>query len=150
MKNTHIIIVADSGSLKAYRISETSTVHKRKAEVIKQVRYEAAHKKLSDTLSDRAGRFRGSGDARSNAKSSGEAHNLKTELKKKVVKHLAHDIEGVIGNSPAEFYYVSMPKTIHNAVLDELRTSTRKRITKDISADLIKEPLDKVRIRFKV
>ncbi len=150
MKNTHVIIVADSGTLKAYRIAETSTLHRRKAELVKQIRYEAAHRKLSDTLSDRAGRFRGSGDARTNSKSSGEAHNLKSELKKKIVEHLAHDIEGVISHTPAEFYYISLPKPIHNIVLDEMKASLRKKITKDLAADLIKEPVDKIRARFKV
>lgn len=150
MKNTHVIIVADSGTLKAYRIAETSTLHRRKAELVKQIRYEAAHRKLSDTLTDRAGRFRGSGDARSASKSFGEAHNLKSELKKKIVEHLAHDIEGVISHTPAEFYYISLPKPIHNIVLDEMKASLRKKITKDLAADLIKEPVDKIRARFKV
>jgi protein required for attachment to host cells len=150
MKSTHIIIVADTGTLKAYRVSEKSLKNRKSAEVIKMINYEEAHTKLSDLLTDRAGRFRGSGDSRSRGHASGEEHNMKEDIKKKMVKHLVHDIEGIIKFTPAEFFYVSLPRAVHKNVMEGMNKTLRGKITKQVAADLIKAPVGELRERFKV
>jgi hypothetical protein len=148
--NTHVIIVADMGRLKAFRINEKSLVRRHKAEVIKKIEYEAAHKKLSDIVTDREGRFRGSGNARSSHRATGEEHNLKSDLAKKAIKHLAKDIENIIQSTTANSYYLALPKPIIKQTLDEIGSGAKKKITHHIAADLSKEPMDKVRGRFNV
>src|ERR1051325_6216695 len=97
---SYLVIVADTGTLKAFYVKERSLVHKRKADLIKRIVYTNAHRKLSDQLSDTKTSSRGSGDARSSRKGSGEAHHLKTDMQHKSFMALAHDIEGIITHTP--------------------------------------------------
>jgi hypothetical protein len=101
-------------------------------------------------LSDTKGSFRGSGDARSARRGSGEQHNLKSDLRKKSFQALAHDIEGVIAHTPAREYYLALPQPIHKAVTGEINKSIRAKIRKELAADLTKDTLEDIRKRFKV
>ena len=150
MKHSHIIITANMGSLRAYRISETSVVHRRPGELIRKIEYEAAHKKLSDKVSDRQGRFPGSGEAGTPSRGAGEHHHLFEEMKKKAIKQLAHDIDGIIKHSLAEKIHVALPKIISSDVVAGLSKSSKGRITKTVNADIVKEPVADLRARFKI
>ncbi len=147
---SYLIIVADTGGLKAYFTHERSLEHRRKADLIKKITYTKAHTKLSDQLSDGKGSFRGSGDARSARRGSGEAHQLKSELLKSALRAIAHDIEGIVAHTPADEYYLSLPKAIHNAVTEELSKGVRAKITKVLPLDLTKDTIEDVRKRFKI
>jgi hypothetical protein len=150
MKHSQVIIVANAGSLKAYRITESSVAHRRPAEMIRKIEYEPAHKKLSEMVTDRQGRFRGSGDANSPSRSSGEQHKLFEEMKKKSVRQLAHDIEGIIKHSLAEKIHIALPKLISADVVSKLSKSSKDRIGKNVTADIVKEPVADLRSRFKI
>jgi hypothetical protein len=150
MKMTHVIIVADTGSLKAYRVSEKSLKNRSGAEVIRKIHYGLADRKISDIVTDRPGRFRGSGDNRMQGHAFGEDHHLKEDLKKKTIKSLVHDIEGIIKFTPADFFYVSLPKAVHKNVIDGMNKALRGKITKQVAADLIKAPVGELRERFNV
>ncbi|MDP4229653.1 MAG: host attachment protein [Bacteroidota bacterium] len=147
---SHLVIVADTGTLKAFYIKERSLVHKGKADLIKRIVYTNAHRKLSDQLSESRGSFRGSGDARSARHGSGEAHHLKSDLQKKSFLALAHDIEGVIMHTPANQYFLALPKPIHKAVTAEIKKNVRSKITKELAEDLTKDTVEDIRQRFSV
>ena len=142
------MIVADTGTLKAYHINEKSLIHKHKADVFKRIVYTNAHRRLHDQLTDTKGSFRGSGDARSPRHGSGEQHNLKSDLQKKSFQALAHDIEGVIAHTPASEYYLALPKPIHKAVTGEMSKNIRAKIKKELAADLTKDTVKDIRKRF--
>ncbi|MBS1902149.1 MAG: host attachment protein [Bacteroidetes bacterium] len=150
MKKVEVIITANFGALKAYRIEEKSLVHRRGCELIRKTEYERAHKKLSEIVTDRAGRFRGSGVATNKNRSFGEEHHLADDLKQKAVKQIAHDIDGVIKHTPANGYYLAVPKAISKDILDRLSAATRSKITKRVDVDIVKEPVQAIRDRFKV
>jgi len=147
---TYIIIVADTGTLKAFHITERSLVHRKKADLIKRVVYTNAHKKLGDLLSDTRGKFRGSGDAHSARHASGEAHHLASEFQRKSFSALAHDIEGVISHTPADEYYLALPQPIHKAVTEKIKKSIQSKITKQLTEDLTKDTVEDIRKRFMV
>jgi hypothetical protein len=145
-----IIITADTGILKAFYVKERSLVHKGKASLIKRIVYTNAHRKLSEQVSDSKGSFRGSGDARSARRGSGEALNLKADLEKKSFRALAHDIEGIIAHTPANEYYIALPKPIHKMVTNEIKKNIRTKIKKELAEDLTKNTVEDVRKRFGV
>jgi hypothetical protein len=147
---SYLIMVADTGGLKAYFTRERSSAHRHKADLIKKITYTKAHTKLSDQLSDGKGSFRGSGDARSARRGSGEDHNLKSELLKSALRAIAHDIEGIVAHTPADEYYLSLPKAIHNAVTAEINKGIRAKITKVLALDLTKDTIEDVRTKFKL
>lgn len=150
MMSTTVIIVADAGALKAYRISEKSLIHKRKAELVKSIQYEEAHRKLSEVVSDQAGRFRGAGKIFNAAGATGEEHNLLLDMQKKIIKHLATDIESVIKLYAADAYHLALSVKLYRPVLDALRKDIRAKLKRTVNADLTKETLGKLRERFKV
>jgi hypothetical protein len=147
---TSVIIVADMGTLKAYHTRETSLVHRRKADLIKKIVYTKAHTRLHDQVTDGRGSYRGSGDARSSRKGQGEAHQMESEMLTKAVRGLAHDIEGVIVHTPADQYFLSVPKSIHNAVTSEMKKNIFGKLTNVLALDLTKDTIEDVRKRFKV
>lgn len=150
MKHSQIIIVANTGSLRAYRITESSVIHRRPAEMIRKIEYEPAHKKLSEVVTDRQGRFPGSGIAGNPSRGAGEHHHLFEEMKKKAVKQLSHDIDGIIKLSVAEKIHVALPKMISSDVVAGLSKSSKGRISKTVNADIVKEPVADLRARFKI
>ncbi len=148
--STTLIIVADSGLLKAYRISQKSLTHKHKAELVKSIFYEQAHKKLGEIVTDQAGRFRGSGKGSYNGGATGEEHNLVQDLQKKVIKHLATDIESVVKLYAADAYHIALSVKLYKPVLASLKKDLRTKFKKTVNADLTKETVAKLRERFKV
>lgn len=148
--STTLIIVADSGLLKAYRISQKSLTHKRKAELVKSIFYEQAHKKLGEIVTDQAGRFRGAGKRTTGQGTTGEEHNLVQDLQKKVIKHLATDIESVVKLYAADTYHIALAVKLYKPVLDSLKKDLRTKFKKTVNADLTKETVAKLRERFKV
>lgn len=148
--STTLIIVADSGLLKAYRISQKSLTHKRKAELVKSIVYEQAHKRLGEIVSDQAGRFRGSGQVAYKGGATGEEHNLVQDLQKKVIKHLATDIESVVKLYAADAYHIALSVKLYKPVLAALKKDLRTKFKKTVNADLTKETVAKLRERFKV
>jgi hypothetical protein len=150
MKKIEVIITANFGALKAYRIEEKSLQHRRACEVIRKTEYERAHKKLSEVLTDRAGRFSGSGIAGNKSRAFGEAHHLADDIKQKAIKQIAHDIDGVIKHTVANDYFLAVPKAISKEILERLSASARGKITKRLDIDIVKEPVQSIRDRFKV
>ena len=148
--STTLIIVADAGLLKAYRISQKSLTHKHKAELVKSVYYEQAHRKLGEIVSDQAGRFRGAGKKTTAGAATGEEHNLLLDLQKKVIKHISTDIESVIKLYAADAYHVAISVKLYKPVLQSLKKDLRAKIKKTVNADLTKETVAKLRERFKV
>lgn len=147
---TTVIIVADAGLLKAYRISQKSLTHKHKAELVKSIYYEDAHTKISQLVSDRAGRFRGSGRKTDQTRAAGEEHNMFLDLEKKIVKHLAKDIESIVRYIAADIYHLALSVKLYRPVLEALRKDIRSKVKKTVNADLTKETVGKLRERFKV
>jgi hypothetical protein len=147
---SYLIIIADTGVLKAYYIREKSLVHRGKADLIKRIVYTEAHRRLGEQFTDTKGKFRGSGDARSPRHASGEPHNLEGELKERSFRALAHDIEGIIMHTPADEYYLALPKPIFKAVTSEIGKNIRAKIKKEIAEDLTKDTVKDIRERFAI
>jgi hypothetical protein len=145
---SYIMIVADTGTLKAYHIDEKSLVQKHKANLIKRIVYTNAHRRMHEQLTDSKGSFRGSGDARSARHGSGEQHNLKSDMQRKSFLALAHDIEGVIAHTPPSEYYLALPQPIHKAVTALINKTIRAKIKKELAADLTKDTVKDIRKRF--
>ncbi len=71
-------------------------------------------------------------------------------MQKSALRAIAHDIEGIVQHTPADEYYLSVPKPVHNAVTAELSKDTRANITKTLALDLTKDTLEDVRKKFKI
>lgn len=138
MTPTSLIIVADRGSLKAYRVNETPT-RGPSLRLIQAFDLTDAHGKLIDKVSDLAGRFPVSdGAGVHHANSIAERTQLETETDRRIHKQLADQIVKIIDRSGKEGWSFAAPAEIHGAVVDLLPRAARDRIVEHVKSDLVK------------
>jgi len=138
MTPTSLIIVADRGSLKAYRVDETPT-RGPSLRLIQAFDLMDAHGKLIDKVTDLAGRFPVSdGVGGRHANSIAERTQLETETDRRIHKQLADQIVKIIDRSGKEGWSFAAPAEIHGAIVDLLPRATRDRIVEHVKSDLVK------------
>ncbi len=158
----HLIFVGDLGELKIYRVYEetvinpkdnaqTSHKHNRgtliealRVELIRAVDFVDAHKKISEELSDKEGRYKaphGSGV-------SGEPHNLKLEIEHRLLKEIADFIMKEIRQTDPKGWHLAFPAEHNRALLDRIDPDVSKRLGKNIPEDLTKLKPEKLLERF--
>jgi hypothetical protein len=131
-----IIFVVDLGHFKAYRISETPTGPK--ITLIESSDYIDSHGKLSEKVSDRAGRFALGTGKEGAAKGYGEPHNMELEEEKRLMKLIAEDISSVLGREECGEWHLAAPGEINGRIVNNLAPGLAARIGKNIAADLTK------------
>lgn len=131
-----IICVVDLGHFKAYRISDTPTGPK--ITLIESSDYVDAHGKLSEKVTDRAGRFGLGGGKEGSAKGYGEPHNIELEGEKRLLKLIADDISAVLGREQYGEWYFAAPGEINGRIIDNLAPGITSRIGKNVASDLTK------------
>src|SRR5438105_10783174 len=101
MTPTSLIIVADRGSLKAYKVDETPN-RGASLQLVQALEITDAHGRYDDKLTDQAGRFPVSNGSGNHAASIAERTALETENDKRICKQLADHIAEVVRREGAE------------------------------------------------
>ena len=138
MTPTSLVIVADRGSLKAYRVDETPT-RGPSLKLVQAFDITDAHGKLFDKVTDLAGRFpvtEGAGAHRGPA--SIAESKLQTETDRRINRELADQIARIINGSGKEGWSFAAPSEIHSAIVDLLPGRVRDRIVEHVKSDLVK------------
>ena len=139
MTPTSFVIVADLGSLKAYRVDETPT-RGPSLHLVQAFNLTDAHGKLIDKVTDSAGRFPvtdGAG-AHRGAASIAERTQLENETDRRIHKQLADQIAKIVNDNGTEGWSFAAPSEIHSAVVDLLPSRVRDRIVEHVKSDLVK------------
>ena len=131
-----VIILADLGHFKAYRVTQDLPDISPRVTLIESYDSIEGHGKLWDKLSDAGGRFRRSGGKEEVAKGSGERHNIELEMEKKLSKMIAKDIDVLIESEDCDEWYLSSGKKINRKIIDNLKPQVKDRLVKNITADL--------------
>ncbi len=132
-----IIITADLGHFKAYRVTKKPLESPRVTLIVSYDSIEG-HGKLGDKLSDSAGRFRRGGGKKESAKGFGERHNIELQLQKKLAKMIAKDINVLIDREDCEKWYLASGKKINRSIIENLTPETKAKLDKNITANLTK------------
>ncbi|BCX49608.1 conserved hypothetical protein [Haloferula helveola] len=143
-----MIIVTDLGHMKAYRITrddlqpDTSPAF----EDVADIDLENQHSKVSDRVTDKAGRFSyGPG-----SKSVGERHSEQDEAEKSQLRGIAEAVNGTAGSDNTDIY-LAAPKEIVGDLVDSLTPLVRKRIRAKLALNLVKSSkldlLDRFQLR---
>lgn len=130
-----LIVLADLGRMKAYRVTRDETSKTQKLDVVEAVDNAAAHTKLLDKVSDKAGRFPGSNGG---ALSAGENHNLKLETARRGVRQLSESINRLVEKEKPSSWFFAAGKDINQRIVDELTAGVRAKMKKNVAADLTK------------
>ena len=137
MPPTSLIIVADRGSVKAYKVDETPnrgpSLH-----LIQAFDITDAHGRLSDKVTDQAGRFPTGDGATRHTSSMAERTGLDTENDRRIHKQIAEHIGRIVKSEGMEGWSFAAPASIHSAVVDALSADVRDRVVEFVKSDLVK------------
>ena len=141
MTPTSLVIVADRGNLKAYKVDETPT-RGASLQLVQAFELTDAHGRYQDKFTDNAGRFPvgdGGGQAGSGRHMNGiaERQALETENDRRLHKQLAEHVEEIIRAQAPEGWSFAAPASINSTVVDLLTSDIRDRIVENVKSDLV-------------
>ncbi len=137
-----IIILANLGRLKAYRVVETPT-RGPKLELVEDMNFTEAHGRFSEKVTDQSGRFpmaKGSGPPLTTQQSTYEALPTLAENERRLTRLVAKEIGIILERERTEQWYFAANAEIHDAILEGVEPALVERIVRDIHADLVKTP----------
>ena len=139
MNNGTLVVVADLGCIKAYRLINDELSRTPRLEPVEEFRNAEAHGKLGDWVTDLSGRFpRGTAGPNGAAMSDGERHNIELEKRKRLVRGLAQRVNALARNKEIERCFLAASREIVHQLIEELEPQVRAKIAKNVPADLTK------------
>jgi hypothetical protein len=131
-----LVIVADLGSLKAYRLEATlkGTPH---LELLEEVIIEDGHHRLVEKVTDMSGRHV-SPTAKKWGTPLSDDHNLKLEFKRRLIRTIGDHIERLVKANRELACCLAAHKEINHLILDTLPKPVRTRIETNLARDLVK------------
>jgi hypothetical protein len=134
-----IVIAVDLGHFKAYKVTR-DPLGRPIIDLIESYDSLEGHIKIGDKLSDTAGRFVGGGGKGEVAKGYGEPHHLESEIRKKLVKMIAMNINALIKKEGPENWFLAAGERINKDIIEDLEPKVRAKMDKNISIDLTNTP----------
>jgi len=135
---SRIIFVVDLGHFKAYRFTKDPFEKSAKTELIESYESIEARLKLSDKLSDAAGRYRQDSGKNGKAAGFGEAHNIALESEKRLIRQIAADISEIVLREKCEKWCLAAPRNINGQILDHLDAHLKAKLDKNVPSNLTK------------
>lgn len=157
LQNGNIIIVADLGQLKAYRVTAVTGIDRQETmqvshanrkgtekrtlnlELLSDIDYIAAHTRASEELSDKSGQF---------GASSGEPHNLKLEQARRGLKQIAEDIGTLLAKESPKAWHLAFPKETNRQLRELLENGVKASLGTNVASDLTKVRKEKLLSHF--
>ena len=136
--NTKLIIVTDLGLLRAYREVQDPQDYEPRLELVEELSQEAAHEKLSQQVTDQAGRFpRGAGAGNvAGDLSAGERLSLEAEESRRLLKRMAKKINALLSDAAVTSCALAASAPIHKQLLAILDRKARGKISQVVASDL--------------
>ncbi len=144
LENT-IVIVADLGELKAYKIHENDGSlsgefeNSYRLEMIVDENFIEGRKKIGETVSDSTGRM---------IHDTLDEHNAMAEKDNRVLKDIAQTIEEIVKDEEPNHIFLAFPKEHNNELIEKLRYDIKELIEKNIPSDLVKTDKSKLLSHF--
>jgi hypothetical protein len=138
--NKTLLIVADLGLLRAYRETQNVADRQPHLELVAELKLERAHQKLSDQVTDQAGRFpRGGGAGNiSGDLSAGESLTSEAEQNRRLIAQLAGKINALLADETVTRCSLAISGAIHQQLLDALDAKARTKIIQSLASNLTK------------
>ncbi len=143
-----MIITVDLGHFKAYRVT-ANPGGSPAIDLIESYDSIEGHGKIAEKFYDTAGRFVGGGGKGEVAKGYGEPHNLESEVRKKLVKMIAMDIDALIKKEGCEKWYLAAGDRIEKEIIKRLEPAVKAKLDKSVAMDLTKSPKSEILSHFR-
>ncbi|CAN5506881.1 hypothetical protein BH18VER1_BH18VER1_14210 [soil metagenome] len=142
MTPASLIIVADRGSLKAYKVDNAPN-RGPSLQLSQSIELTDAHGRYQDKVTDQAGRFPvgdggGAAGMGRHQNASAERQGIAMETDRRIHKQLAESITEVVQHAGIEGWSLAAPASIHSAIVDLLPQPVRDRIVEHVKSDLVK------------
>ncbi len=147
--NNKLVVVADLGTFKAYKLEAESTHRTPRLELIEEFNLVDAHGKLLDRLSDLAGRYHAPTLGKW-ATPWGERHNIQLERKRRLIRQLAQALADLLRRDGDHGCYLAAGKEINHQIIAELPREARAKIEKIVPCDLTKADKPEILRQFDV
>lgn len=148
MTPTSLVIVADRGSLKAYRVNETPT-RGPSLHLVQAFNTTDAHGRLLDKVTDQAGRFPVRDGAGLQHGGSIAETKLENETDRRIYRQLADQIAKVVKSDGIEGWSFAAPAEFHSTIVNLLPNDVRGRIVEHVKSDLVKVEPAKLHSHFR-
>ena len=148
MAPTSLIIVADRGGVKAYRVNDTPN-RGASLQLVQAFDITDAHGRYDDKLTDQAGRFPVSDGNGRHANAIAERTALETENERRICKQLAEHIAAIVKRESVEGWSFAAPSSIHASITELLPSSIRNRVVEHVKSDLVKTEPSKLPTHFR-
>ena len=148
MTPTSLIIVADRGGVKAYRVNDTPN-RGASLQLVQAFDITDAHGRYDEKLTDQAGRFPVSDGNGRHANAIAERTALETENERRICKQLAEHIADIVKRESAEGWSFAAPSSIHATITELLPSSIRDRVIEHVKSDLVKTEPSKLSTHFR-
>src|SRR3954453_2766532 len=138
-----LLILADLGHLKAYRLLYNAPGLKPKLELITTVSTQEASGRLRDKVTDSSEMHRSDAPPGNNqsVRSSGERHGMEQEFARRAAKEIGQHISEIILNEPdADECIFAATKEVHGQFLNHIQPQARNRIIANWPEDLTNVP----------
>ncbi len=149
MLNNLLLVVADRGGLKAFRVEPNPTPRAPRLRPVQALDLTISHGRFADKVTDQAGRF-GAGSANGTPGAGGVAEHTTIDLEnsRRAVKQVAEQIAAVVKQEQTEGLLLAAPASMNAALVEELPTELRNRIVENVSADLLRLDTAKLASHF--
>lgn len=137
MTPTSLVVVADRGGIKAYRVNHTPN-RGASLQLVQALDITDAHGRYDEKLTDQAGRFPISDGNGRHANGIAERTALETETDRRICKQLAEHIAEVVRREGADGWSFAAPSSIHGTVSELLPPTIRHRVVEHVKSDLLK------------
>lgn len=137
--NGKMIIVADMGELKSYKVELISETNRYRLELQSDLNYLEGRQSMSETLSDDRGRFK---------HGTGDDHGAEDAVEQRLLHRIASDISALLADAPAASCYLAFPAKHHKELTAALSDTAQKALAKNIASDLVKCPAEDILSHF--
>lgn len=134
---TSFIIVADRGSLKAYKVEETPT-RGPSLQLVQAFNLTEAHGRLQDRVSDHAGGFPVGDGGHRHMNGMAEKQTLEGESDRRIYRQLATQISEILGREKTAGWSFAAPAEIYTQITQLLPRGQQQLIVEHVKADLVK------------
>jgi hypothetical protein len=147
-----VIVVTDLGTFKAYRLLDDPLNSTPRLELIESFENEESRSKLSDRLTDEAGRFsRGTpGSVLNGNMANGERHNIALEQDRRSTRSIVERMAALVRAEDADGVYFAAAKEMNEQFLQEMPDDIRQKIEKNIPFNLTKVPKSELIEHFEI
>ncbi|MGI8432832.1 MAG: host attachment protein [Chthoniobacterales bacterium] len=148
MTPTSLIIVADRGGLKAYRVDDTPN-RGASLQLVQAIEITGSHLSTREKTTDQPGKFPVSDGSGFHATSVAERTGLELENDKRTLKQLAEQITEIVEKEKPQGWSFAAPAAIHAAIAEQLPVSIQNRVVEHVKSDLLKIEPTKLSSHFR-